>query len=321
MAFKLIDLLLCFNSLKARTIEILIIILSSIGIILCILGIILIPWKVTNSAMEILFIIGLIFIVFSIIVIIIIFYFRIRNKLKRRIVHILLFTNIVMLFICFIALIFFIILAFFTISDLNNQETTTIIEMIELTGEIKNTTITKSDLTTTPKKVFTIMAIVLILIILIFLIFLWASEYIRLYYLTNLSYKEFIKRAKEHVMKHPIQNGLSIIGHDKNGFPIFGHRKKNKFIIKSTTTLNSGKEIMEKVSIRSMKDNLGKTNTKYYAKYTTNPIAKIKPEEKEKYIEKYGDIEDIHQIYDNFWNKTILNFEDFNNSINPGNSF
>jgi hypothetical protein len=26
-------------------------------------------------------------------------------------------------------------------------------------------------------------------------------------------------------------------------------------------------------------------------------------------------------MYDNFGNKTILNFEDFNNSINPGNSF
>ena len=276
MAFKLINLLFCFNSLKAYTIEILIIILSSIGIILCVFGIILIPWKVTNSAMEILFIIGLIFIVFSIIIVIIIFYLRIRHKLKRRIVHILLFTNIVMLFICFIALIFFIILAFVTISDLNNQETTTIVEMIELTGEVKNTTIIKNDLTTEPKKIYTIITMVLIIVIFILLIFLWISEYIRLYYLTNLSYKEFIKR---------------------------------------------GKEIMEKVSIRNMKDKDGKINTKYYAKYSSGPIEKIKPEEKEKYIEKYGDVEDIYQMYDNFGNKTILNFEDFNNSINPGNSF
>ena len=84
MAFRRIDLLLCFNSFKAITIEILLIILSSIGTILCILGIIFIPWKVTNRAMEILFIIGLIFIVLSIIIALIIFYFRLKHKLTRR---------------------------------------------------------------------------------------------------------------------------------------------------------------------------------------------------------------------------------------------
>ena len=226
-----------------------------------------------------------------------------------------------MLFICFIALIFFIILAFFTISDLNSQETTTIVEMIELTGEVKNTTIIKNDLATKSERVFSIINISLIIAVLIFLIFLWLSEYVRLYYLTNLSYNEFIKRAKEHVIKHPIQNGLTIIGHDKYGFPVFGKRKNNKFIIQSTTNLSSSeKEIVEKVSLRSVKDKNGKINTKYYSKYSFNPAEKIKPEEKEKYLEKYGDSEDIHQMYDNFWNKTILNFEDFNNSINPGNS-
>lgn len=73
MSFKLINLLLCFNSLKATTIEILLIILSSIGIILSIVGIIFIPWKVTKSSMEILYIIGLIFLVLSLVIILIIF--------------------------------------------------------------------------------------------------------------------------------------------------------------------------------------------------------------------------------------------------------
>ena len=183
-----------------------------------------------------------------------------------------------MLFICFIALIFFIILAFFTISDLNSQETTTIVEMIELTGEVKNTTIIKNDLATKSERVFSIINISLIIAVLIFLIFLWLSEYVRLYYLTNLSYNEFIKRAKEHVIKHPIQNGLTIIGHDKYGFPVFGKRKNNKFIIRSTTNLSSSeKEIVEKVSLRSVKDKDGKINTKYYAKYSSGPIEKIKP--------------------------------------------
>ena len=79
MSCTYIDLLLCFNLLQAYTIEILLIILTSIAIILGILGIIFIPWKVTYASMEILFIIGFILIILSIVVVVIIFYLRNTN--------------------------------------------------------------------------------------------------------------------------------------------------------------------------------------------------------------------------------------------------
>ena len=64
-------------------------------------------------------------------------------------------------------------------------------------------------------------------------------------------------------------------------------------------------------------DENGKINMRYYAKYSQKPSEKIKieepPSEKEKYLEKY-----VYQNYINFDNKTILNYEDNNNSINPG---
>lgn len=318
MSFKLINLLLCFNSLKATTIEKLLIILSSIGIILSIVGIIFIPWKVTKSSMEILYIIGLIFLVLSLVIILIIFYLRFRHKLRRRILRTIIITNIIMVFICFISLIIFIILSFFTISDLNNKETTTIYEMIEPTGEIKNTTIIVNDLTTKNKKIFTTIDMVLIMLIIIILVLLWISEYIRLIYNTELSYKEYVKREKDRVLKHPIQHGLNVLGHDKYGFPIFGKHREGKFIIKGVkTTLEADeKKIVEKPTMGNYFDENGKINMRYYAKYSQKPSEKVNIEEsfseKEKYLEKYFD------NYINFDNKTILNYEDNNNSINPG---
>ena len=63
-------------------------------------------------------------------------------------------------------------------------------------------------------------------------------------------------------------------------------------------------------------DENGKINMRYYAKYSQKPSEKVKIDEsfseKEKYLEKYFD------NYINFDNKTILNYEDNNNSINPG---
>ena len=182
--------------------------------------------------MEILYIVGLIFLVLSLVIILIIFYLRFRHKLRRRILRTIIITNLIMVFICFISLIIFIILSFFTISDLNNKETTTIYEMIEPTGEIKNTTIIVNDLTTKNKKIFTTIDMVLIMLIIIILVLLWISEYIRLIYNTELSYKEYVKREKDRVLKHPIQHGLNVLGHDKYGFPILENIEKGNLLLK-----------------------------------------------------------------------------------------
>ena len=321
MSCTYIDLLLCFNSLKAKTIEILLIIITSIAIILGILGIIFIPWEVTYDSMEILFIIGFILIILSIIVIIIIFFLRIRNKIKRDNTRVLIISAICVVISCFIALILFVIIAFITISDLNNKETIRIEEIIEQTGEVKKVQIIENDVTTKTKRVFSILIIAFILAILIFMIFLWVSEYLRLIYSTNLSYKEFIKKGKESALKHPGLNGLTVVGHDKYGFPIFGRQKGNQIIIKGIKTKFEEK-IEEKTHSREYFNKEGKINLRYYEKYHYQPIEKIKEKEtdnfkeKEKYLEKYfGD--NAFQNYANFGNKTILNFEDNNNSINP----
>ena len=215
------------------------------------------------------------------------------------------------------------IIAFITISDLNNKETIRIEEIIEQTGEVKKVQIIENDVTTKTKRVFSILIIAFILAILIFMIFLWVSEYLRLIYSTNLSYKEFIKKGKESALKHPGLNGLTVVGHDKYGFPIFGRQKGNQIIIKGIKTKFEEK-IEEKTHSREYFNKEGKINLRYYEKYHYQPIEKIKEKEtdnfkeKEKYLEKYFDDGDnAFQNYANFGNKTILNFEDNNNSINP----
>ena len=309
MSFELIDLLLCFNSLGAYTIEKLLIILSLIGIIICILGMIFIPWNITNSTMEILFIIGFILIIFSFVIAIIILYFRIRHKLRKPIISIIIIVNIIILFIYFIALILFVILAFFIISDLNNKEITTIEEFIEQTGEKIKVTVIENDATTKTKRVLTILIIIILIAILIISIMLWISEYIRLILSTELSYKEYIKRKKDRVLRHPTKSGLNVVGHDKYGFPIFGKQKGKNFIIKGVKSKYKEK-IQEKPVSRNFFDENGKINVKYYAKYPQKPSEKIK-EEKEKYPEKYFDGENLYPNYNNFENNTILNLEDY----------
>ena len=319
MSCTYIDLLLCFNSLKAKTIEILLIIITAIAIILGILGIIFIPWEVTYDSMEILFIIGFILIILSIIVIIIIFFLRIRNKIKRDNTRVLIISAICVVISCFIALILFVIIAFITISDLNNKETIRIEEIIEQTGEVKKVQIIENDVPTQTKRVFSILIIAFILAILIFMIFLWVSEYLRLIYSTNLSYKEFIKKGKESALKHPGLNGLTVVGHDKYGFPIFGRQKGNQIIIKGIKTKFEEK-IEEKTHSREYFNKEGKINLRYYEKYHYQPIEKIKEKETDNFKEKekyFDDGDNAFQNYTNFGNKTILNFEDNNNSINP----
>ena len=322
MSCTYIDLLLCFNLLQAYTIEILLIILTSIAIILGILGIIFIPWKVTYASMEILFIIGFILIILSIVVVVIIFYLRNTNKIKRQNTRILIISSISVVFSCFISLILFVIIAFITISDLNNKETIRIEEVIEQTGEIKSVKIIENDATTKTKRIISILIIAIIIAILIIMILLWVSEYLRLIYSTNLSYKEFIKKGKESALKHPALNGLTVVGHDKYGFPIFGSKQGNQIIIKGIKTKFEEK-IEEKTHSREYFNKEGKINLRYYEKYHYQSIERIKEKEtdnfkeKEKYLEKYFDGNNAFQNYTNFGNKTILNFEDNNNSINP----
>lgn len=323
MGFKALDLLLCFNYLRAVTIEMLLIILSLIGLALIIFGILYMPWKVTSSAMEILFILSSIFIVLSLIVSLIILILRKNLKIsKKRILRILIVTVIILVFICFLALIITVVVAIGIISDLNNKEFYQTIEVIEETGEIQNITETVKDMAKKIKKIITIVTIAILIFIWCIIIILWVSEYVRLILNTGDSYKDYLAKEKERQLRHPLKYGLNVIGHDKYGFPIFGKQIGNTIKIKGVR--NKFDEKKEKDINFSAKyfDENGKINTKYYSNSPSKSISKEKQneiiQEKEKYMEKYFDGENIYQNYTNFENKTILNFDENNNSINAG---
>ena len=146
--------------------------------------------------------------------------------------------------------------------------------------------------------------------------FFWISDYIRFIFNISISYNEYVKNEKNKQLKHPIRYGYNVVGHDKYGNPILGKINGNKIKIKE-----SNKQFKVKDAPISDKY-VGNLNAQYYAKNPPKPLSKEKQaeiiNEKEKYLEKYFDGENIYQNYSNFQNTTILNFEDNNNSINPG---
>ena len=322
MGFNIIHLLLCFNYLRANTIEILLIIFSFIGIALTILGIIFIPWKVVSSAIKILYIVTLIFIAMSFVIAIILCVLRKKSKLtKKRIVTIVITTLIVLVVFCFSCLVIMIVVAATVFSDINDKEIYQTVETIEQTGEVQKIYEKTYNIASNTEKIMSIIIITIMLFIWIMLIFLWASEYVRLMLNISGSYKEYISKEKERQLRHPLKYGLNVIGHDKYGFPIFGKQTGNKIKIKGVRTKFDEKEKNLNFSQKYFDDN-GKINIRYYSGNSTKPITKEKEkeifQEKEKYLEKYFDGENIYQNYTNFENKTILNFDENNNSINAG---
>lgn len=214
------------------------------------------------------------------------------------------------------------IILFIVISYLNNKEVTIYIELIEETGEIIKRTEVEENVTTKGKKLITIVIMSIMILFWLILLFLWISDYIRLFFRTECSYNEFEANEKKRQLKHPIRYGLNVVGHDKYGFPILGKQIGN--IIKIRGVKDKFEEkINEKINYSGKYfDENGKINIRYYSYMTQKPINKEKLEEKmnekEKYIEKYYDGENGFQNYTNFENKTILNLDDNNNSINPG---
>lgn len=322
MAFKITNLLFCLNALRATTVEILLIIFSSFGIILGILGIIFIPWKIVNSSIEVLFIIVLIFNTLSLILAAIILYLRNHFKLNKRVAKILIIAVIFMEFICFFILIFLIIIAFTLFSDLNKKERIKIIEEYEESNEYKRTIIKENDIASFLEKVITILFISLLIALSILYLLLWLSEYVRLIFGIEESYNEFVANENNRQLKHPIKYGLNVVGHDKYGFPIFGKQIGKKIKIKGVKSKFDEKK-SEKFNLpEKYFDEHGKINIKYYSSSTIEPMTQEKIDEKicekEQYLEKYFDGDIAFQNYSNFHNKTILNYDDNNNSINPG---
>ena len=314
---KLSKILCCFNSLKTKTIEIYIIILSIICIILNFIGIFIIPWGYTSKAMEILYIINLVLFAYSSILSIVILITG--KKTNRKAIEYCYINSFIKIFTSILCLFFNIIIAIGTIPDLKNKKAIEYSEITGPNGETKIITNNEINLVSNGKLIFVSFLIVLNIIIWLILLFLWISETIRLKYKINGTYYEYLNDQKN------IE--LNIVGHDKYGFPIYGKKDSgNLEVIKSSQIKFSPNE-----KDNNKNDTEANNILKYSYKEKYNPnynyskpghksvdvIHKLREEKKEKYIEKYI-TGAVNPYYSNFDIKSASN-PSVNNSINPGN--
>ena len=128
-------LLCCFNSLKSYIIEILIIVLSSIGLLISIIGFIVIPWKYTSKVMEAFYLISLILFIYSLIVSSVILYLRKKNKIEKINICCF-FISLFELFACILSILMYIIIFIVIVHDFKNKKKIKRVERIDPeTGE------------------------------------------------------------------------------------------------------------------------------------------------------------------------------------------
>lgn len=305
----------CLNSFKTNFIEKLLIILSIIGLIISIIGMIVIPWKYTSNIMEVFYLISMIFFIYSISISCLIKYSRIKNSEN---IMSFCYTN------CFIAIIISIlafILNLFTaigaIPDLKDKKSLEYIETYD-NGEIKQIFNSESKLVSKGELSFSIFSIIANIFLWIILFLLWSSEFLRLKYRIENSFNDYLNDLKN-ISNETVKN---VVGHDKYGFPIYEEKKDEKLQISKTQSENI-KKLYEKYD---KENNVLKYSykEKYYngnnfkKPNSVDEIHKIKEEKKEKYIEKYIENGAPNPYYSNFDNKTVLNNSSINNSINPG---
>jgi hypothetical protein len=324
----LYKLLCCFNSLSANSIEVLIIILSIISIIINILGLVIIPWKYTLALMKVLYIICLILLIYSLLISSI--NLSSRNSKAKKPKKIYLAPSFFALLACIISLLIFIAIAIVIIPDLKNEKQVKNVQVLDPeTGEYHTRTSTEENLVSNGKMIFVIASLIINIILLVILIFLWISEYIRIKYNINGSYNEYLEETKSKLSENSKISTGNVIGHDKYGLPIYMKPNGGNFRVKSSN-LNYFSPISEKRTNYDI-ENYDILKYSYKEKYDNNfqkpnnksvEVNYRKYNQKEKYIDKYFDSCEISQKYNpnyfNFTNKTMLNFTDANNSINPG---
>ena len=321
---KISKLLCCFNSLKTKTIEIYIIILSIIGLLLNIIGICVIPWGYTSKAMEILYIINSVLFAYSFILSIITLI--IGKKINRKAIEHCYLNSFVAMCTSLLCIFFNIIIAFGAIPDFKNIKSIEYAEIYDPNGESTVIVTNMIHLVSNGKLVFSIFLIVVNLILWLILLFLWISELIRLKYKINGTYYEYLNDQKNITVENSKNFEYNVIGHDKYGYPLYGKKNsKNIEVIKSSKIKfkSNGKYTIKydtednNILKYSYKE---KYNPKYYNKpgnKSVDVIHKLREEKKEKYIEKYISGA-VNPYYSNFDIKSASN-PSFNNSINPGN--
>lgn len=321
---KISKLLCCFNSLKTKTIEIYIIILSIISIILNIVGILVIPWGYTSKAMEILFIINLVLFGYSFILSIIILI--VGKKTNRKAIEYCYINSFITMCTSILAIFFNIIIAFGAIPDIRNKKAIEYSEIFEPNGETSIIATNKINLVSNGKIIFSIFLIVINLIFWLILIFLWISELIRLKYRINGTYYEYLSDQKNITVENPKNFEYNVVGHDKYGFPLYSHKEPGNLQVTKSSQIKFKPNDKYNIKYDTEDNNIlkysykEKYNPKYYSKpgnKSVDVIHKLRVEKKEKYIEKYI-TGAVNPYYSNFEIRSASN-PSVNNSINPGN--
>ena len=320
---KISKILCCFNSLKTKTIEIYIIILSIIGIILNIIGILVIPWGYTSKAMEIFYIINLVLFFYSFILSIIILITG--KKTNRKAIEYCYINSFFINITSILSIFFNIIIAFGTIPDLKNKKA---IEYAEIYNNEETELITTNEikLVSNGKLAISIFLIIINLILWLILLFFWISELIRLKYRINGTYYEYLNDQKNIAIENNKNFEFNVIGHDKYGYPIYGKKESSNLdIIKSSQIKFKPNDKYSSIKYDTEDNNIlkysykEKYNPNYYKKpgnKSVDIIHKLREEKKEKYIEKYI-TGAVNPYYSNFDIKSA-SYPSVNNSINPG---
>ena len=187
---KITKILFCFNSLTTTTIEIIIIILSTIGMILSIIGMFVIPWGYTSKIIEVFYIITLILFVYSLTLSSVILFSR-KKKSGDKIIDICMINCFVQICTCVLSIIFYIYITIGTFPDLKNKKSIESTEILGPDGEIQSISKKEEKLTSNGELAYAIFSIIINLIIWIVLLLLWISELIRLKYKIEGTYNNF----------------------------------------------------------------------------------------------------------------------------------
>ena len=339
---KIFKYLCCFNSLSAKKIEILLIICSSIGAILTIIGFGVIHWKYTEKAMKVFYILSFIF--FLLLIIIPSFFLYTRNKHQ---IHLLdknsslnktcVLLCYIAIFLSFFSIIIQIIIAIGVLPDLRKYNK-------EKENNNSNLIISNPDeqgdaLVSDGELIFAFISIIINLFIWIINFLLYISAYLRISYCIVGSYWKYLTEKKEG--ENYCKNLDLIVTSNNLEYPKYKKEeeklsekiveKKEKVqneplsckINNDNTYINKFDSEQKNILKYSYKERL-KNNSIRQGKNcnSVDNIHKSKNEniDKEKYFDKYLEGYGANPFYSNFGNKSILNVSTTNNSINPGNS-
>lgn len=259
MALKLIELLCCLNNQTAFCLEGTLMVVILFGLIMKILGVVFIPWERTSSIMHLLFIICMIILIGLELMSVTVgcIFGSIKKKISTNKKYSLFIVGILGLSFSFLCSLFEIMVLFVTSSDLKEFNKDLYKYEYDESNNVTNVEYLEDKYVTNGELVLSVIILIIITIVFIVLFFLWISETVRIKLGIRGSYTNYLK----HVCKNNCQSdnnitekefypytkgkekgnekGISIVGHDKRGNPIFGKQVDGKIIIQNDLNLNN----------------------------------------------------------------------------------